>query len=136
MAKYGIIKKETGLFDGIPSIYDDTSRPINENELEYVQLTDRMIAALTTFEEVIDQANTKYLNGSWVESYITPVKVDILANRTRDKNNFIAEAQRRLSVPDISDAYRTALQNYISELEAIIPTNEEYQTIVWPAKPF
>lgn len=133
---YGIIIRETGRFYRTPEIFEDMSVPINELELQYVELTDRLVSSLTTHSEVIDTANTYYSNGEWVESYITPAKVDIKANREADKAAFLAEANRRINIEDISDAYRQQLTDYIAALEAITPTDEEIQAIEWPEKPF
>lgn len=136
MSKYAIIQKSTGKLDGGINMFDDMSMPINVNELEYVELTERMIESMTNHNEVIDTDKTIFSNGSWTEVFKTPEKINYLANRTRDKNNFLIEAQRRISIEDITDSYREKLQKYIDDLNKIIPTNNEIQSIVWPEKPF
>lgn len=136
MSKYTLIKKSTGKFYQVATMWDDTSKPINTDELQFVELTERMVNSLTNHNEVIDYNNTIFQNGSWTEVFVTPQKVDILASRTIDKNNFLKEAQRRLALEDITDSYKEKLEDYIQKLNAITPTNNEIQQINWPVKPF
>lgn len=136
MSKYAIIQISTGKLDGGINMFDDMSMPINVNELQYVELTERMIESMTNHNEVIDTDQTIFSNGSWTEVFKTPEKINYLANRTRDKNNFLLEAQRRISIEDITDSYREKLQKYIDDLNKIVPTNNEIQQINWPEKPF
>ena len=133
--KYIVIKKDTGkIFEKI--MYDDTSVPVNEQVLAYVPITSEMEEALTTHEKVIDYNQTKFINGSWQAVIYEPEKNDILADRTRDKNTFIAEANRKLLIPDASPTFKTRVQDYIAKLNAITPTSNVNQEIVWPVKPW
>jgi len=133
--KYIVIKKDTGkIYDNF--MYENTSVPINEEQLAYVPLTSEMEEALTNHEKVIDYNQTKFLNGSWQTVLVVPEKNNILADRTRDKAAFLAEANRKLLIPDASPTFKSLVQNYIDELNAIIPTNDEFQGIVWPVKPW
>ena len=133
--KYLIINKNTNkIYD--QTMYDNTSMPINEQELAYVPITSEMEDALTTHEKVIDYKQTEYINGAWQAVLVVPEKNNILADRTRDKNKLLAEANRKLLIPDASQTFKTLVQAYIAELNAITPTGDEIQVINWPIKPW
>lgn len=133
--KYLIIKKDTGrIYEKV--MYENTNIPVNENELAYVPITPEMEDALTTHEKVIDYTQTKFLNGAWEAVLVTPEKNNILINRTRDKNNLLAEANRKLLITDASATFKALVQEYIDKLNAIVPTSEEIQEINWPVKPW
>ena len=133
--KYLIINKNTNkIYD--QTMYDTTSMPINEQELAYVPITTEMEEALTNHIIVIDYQQTAFINGAWQVVFVTPEKNNILADRTRDKNRLIAEANKKLLVPDASQTFKTLVQAYITELNAITPTSVEIQVINWPTKPW
>jgi hypothetical protein len=133
--KFLIITKNNGkIYEKL--MFEDTSRPINQVELAYVPITDEMEDTLTTHDRVIDYENTVFTNGAWQAVFIEPVKYNILANRQRDKAAFIKEANKKLLIPDASDTFKTLVNVYIAELNAIVPTNEEIQAITWPTKPW
>lgn len=133
--KYLIINKNTNkIYDQM--MYDTTSMPINEQELAYVPITTEMEEALTNHNIVIDYQQTTFNNGAWQVVLVTPEKNNILADRTSDKNRLIAEANKKLLVPDASQTFKTLVQAYITELNAITPTSVEIQVINWPTKPW
>lgn len=134
--KYTLIEKETGKFYNSPMVFNDTSMPINEDVLMYVELTDNQILSLTNHNVVIDINNTKYINGAWVESFITPEVVNILENRTNDLNLLKLEAARMLLISDINDNFKLKINQYQSELNDIVLTDDEIQQIIWPSKPW
>lgn len=133
--KYLIITKSNGkIYEQL--MYDDTSRPINQEELAYVPITPEMEDALTTHDKVIDYENTVFQNGAWQAILIEPEKHDILSNRQRDKAAFLKEANKKLRIPDASVTFKALVNAYIAELNAITPTSEEIQAITWPTKPW
>lgn len=117
-------------------MYDDTSRPINQEELAYVPITPEMEDALTTHDKVVDYENTVFINGVWQAILIEPEKHDILSNRQRDKAAFLKEANKKLLIPDASATFKALVTAYIAELNAITPTSDEIQVIIWPTKPW
>lgn len=134
--KYTLIEKETGKFYGTPLMFNDTSMPIDEFRLMYVELTDNQILSLTTHDTVIDVNNTRFINEAWVESFIIPEKVNILENRTNELNLLKLEADRMLLITDISDSFRLKIEQYRLELDNIEITDNEIQKIIWPSKPW
>lgn len=134
--KYTIIEKETGKFYRMPMMFDDTSMPINEEMLMYVELTDNQILSLTQHNTIIDTENTKFINGAWDESFITPDLLNTLEQRTTELNFLKLEATRMLSISDISDSFKTKIEKYQIELDNIVPTSDVNQTIIWPSKPW
>ena len=135
MAKYIVIKKDTGKIYS-PFMHPDTSFPINQEELEYVQITTEMEESLENHNRVIDYKNTTFRNGTWSVVYIEPAMVDIFQNRTNDKANLILEATRKLSISDMPESFKAVINLYIAELNAIVITREEIQQIQWPQKPW
>jgi len=133
--KYLIITKSSGkIYEQL--MHDDTSKPINQEELAYVPITPEMEDALTTHDKVIDFDNTVFANSAWQTVFIVPEKHNILANRQRDKAAFLKEANKRLLIPDASETFKALVNAYIAELNAIIPTSNEIQAITWPTKPW
>lgn len=133
--KYLIITKSNGkIYEQL--MFDDTSRPINQEELAYVPITPEMEDALTTHDTVLDYENTVFQNGTWQAIFIEPEKHDILSNRQRDKAAFLKEANKKLRIPDASATFKALVNGYIAELNAITPTSEEIQAITWPTKPW
>lgn len=133
--KYLIITRSNGkIYEQL--MYDDTSRPINQDELAYIPITPEMEDALTTHDKVIDYDNTVFANGAWQAILIEPEKHNILLNRQRDKAAFLKEANKKLLIPDASATFKTLVNAYIAELNAIVPTSEEIQSINWPTKPW
>lgn len=117
-------------------MYDDTSRPINQEELAYVPITPEMENALTTHDKVIDLNNTVFANSVWQAVLVEPEKPNFLLNRQRDKAAFLKEANKKLLVPDASVTFKALVNAYIAELNAITPTSDEIQAITWPTKPW
>jgi glutamate-1-semialdehyde aminotransferase len=136
MAKYAVIEIATGKFHE-PFMYDDTSMPINTEELKWAELTDTLIDSLTNHHVVIDYNNTTYINGRWTEVFITPEKVtNYQQSRESDRQKFLKEANRKLLISDSSASFTTAVNNYITLLNALVFTNNEIQQINWPQKPW
>lgn len=135
MAKYIVIRKDSGKIYA-PHLHDDTSFPINPQELEYVQITPELESALDVHDKVIDYNNTSFNNGTWTVVFITPQKVDIFERRNNDKNQLLAEAARKLSISDMPDDFKAVINSYIDELNAIVITRNEIQQIQWPEKPW
>jgi len=136
MAKYAIIEIDTGKFHE-PFMYDDTSRPINQQELKWAELTDTLIDSLENHHVVIDYNNTTYVNGRWTEVFITPEKMtNYQATRETDRQNFLKAANTKLLISDSSPAFINVVNEYITILNDLVFTNNEIQQINWPTKPW
>lgn len=134
---YGIIEKNTGRFYRFPAAYSDTSMPINQDELEYVELTDSLAAAIENpGTSPIDEELTMWQNGAWVEVYKSPPTTDIKQNRERDRDALVRQANKMLMVEDLPASLIQAIEDYKSDLEALVFTSEEIQEINWPVKPW
>lgn len=136
MAKYAVIEIATGKFHE-PFMYDDTSMPINTEELKWAELTDTLIDSLTNHHVTIDYQNTTYVNGRWTEVFITPEKIiNFQAQREANRQEFLREANRKLLIGDSSEAFTNAVNEYITLLNDLVFTNNEIQQINWPTKPW
>jgi hypothetical protein len=136
MAKYAVIEISSGKFHE-KTMYDDTSMPINTEELKWAELTDTLIDSLENHHVVIDYENTTYINGRWTEVFITPEKVtNYRAAREADRQKFLREANRKLLISDSSVPFTNAVNGYITLLNDLVFTNNEIQQINWPIKPW
>jgi hypothetical protein len=138
MNYYVLIEKENGKLHQ-PFIFftEEEKRPINEVELEYAKVTTEMAECFETHERVVDWTATTYINGVWNVKIDTPVKVtNYLATRNADRNKFLAAANTKLNLPDASSSFKTAVNNYITQLNALQFSNNEIQQINWPIKPW
>ena len=138
MNYYVLIEKQNGkLHQPFVLFTEENKRPINEIELEYAKITTEMLECFETHERVVDWNTTRYIDGVWNVTFNTPVKItNYLAVRTADRNKFLAAANTKLNLPDASPTFKTAVNNYITQLNALQFSNNEIQQINWPNKPW
>lgn len=137
MAKYAVLEIATGKFHEKGMMYNDTSMPINTEELKWSELTDTLIDSLENNHVVIDYENTTHINGRWTEVFITPEKVtNYRAARESSRQEFLREANRKLLISDSSEAFTNVVNGYITLLNDLVFTNNEIQQINWPTKPW
>ena len=146
--KYTLINKFTGkLYRNACGIYNNTEFPINEDVLQYVELTEELVNLATNQvpNTVLDEINTTYnFNTNTWDVVTTQVElVDIVSNRTNELNRLKIEAQRFNAIEDIPSSLKTKVAEYIAELNAfVIPTDTSTRPegsmglISWPIKPW
>jgi len=137
MDYYTLIEKENGKIHPPLQLLTDTLRPINEEELVYAKLTDEMIECLEIHDRIIDWENTTYSNNVWNTVFIIPQKItDYLGTRNAERNRLLTIANTKLSIVDASATFKTAVNNYIEQLNSLQFSNNEIQQINWPAQPW
>ena len=144
---YPIVEKETGvMIGGVSNFTDHLNRPIPDS-LAYVPLNDLLIKLLTTDgsdlgEElhVVDYTQTAYdfAQGKWNIVYHDPEpQVDPFQVAEKLKETKIAEATRKLALPDLSTSAKEKLQAYIDQLTAlVIDSTTAKNDTEWPKAPF
>lgn len=146
MTYYAIIEKETGIMaHGLPNYREDQDRPINTDELMYVELGERLTRVLVSqdpadhvdekpidFDRTYWDANTS----DWViiEQEELPVS-DPVQEQLRLRNELITAANKKLAIEDLPNSLKTRLSNYITQLNAVVVNAETSPTIVWPGLP-
>jgi hypothetical protein len=137
MDYYTLIEKENGKIHPPLQLLTDTLRPINEEELVYAKLTDEMIECLEIHDRIIDWENTIYSNNAWNTVFIIPQKItDYLGTRNAERNRLLTIANTKLSIADASITFKTAVNNYIEQLNLLQFSNNEIQQINWPQQPW
>jgi len=146
MTYYAIIEKDTGIMaHGLPNYREDQDRPINTDELMYVELGETLTRILTSqdpadhvdekpidFEKTHWDANTS----SWViVELVLDNGVDPVQEQIKQREKLIEAANKKLAIDDLPSSLTTRLTNYITQLNAVVVTAETAPTIVWPELP-
>lgn len=116
---------------------EEQKRPINEEELVYAKVTSEMAECFETHENIVDWNTTTFVDGVWDVTIVTPHRVtDYLAMRTEARNKLLAAANTKLTLPDASTSFVSAVNNYITQLNELTFSNNEIQQINWPNRPW
>lgn len=145
---YSIVVKETGIMiDGVSNFTDHLNRPLPDH-WAYAPLNDLLIKVLTGDAEdlgdethVIDYTKTSFnfSTQSWniVYDEIELDSVDPIEVARDLKASKLAEATRKLTIPDLSPAATQLLQDYIDQLTAlVIDSTTAKSDWEWPKAPF
>lgn len=145
MTYYAIIEKETGIMaHGLPNFREDTDRPINTDELMYVELNDRLVKTLVSTDPAdhenevpidFNKSHWDFNTSSWVIVDLVLENNDPVQVQLDIRNKLIADANKKLAIEDLPSSLKTILSNYIAELNAVEVTAETSPTIVWPQLP-
>ncbi len=147
MTKYVIINKYSEkLHRELATLYDDTSLPINEETLKYVEAPQTLVDLITLQvpNKILDIENTKYspANTWTIVSKDVPL-ANIQQNRLDELNKLKLEANRFLNIADLPAKLKQDVQQYIAQLNNfVLPTDtapaspEATALISWPIKPW
>ena len=142
---HSIVDKDTGVMqEATPNIREGTDRPIHES-LAYAPADDFLYKLLVSLDPAdhindapIDWSQTHYdfTSNSWVivNGDALPT-IDTIAEHNKLRDALLAKANRKLTIPDLPNAVKKALQDYINELQAVEVTEENAPTIFWPELP-
>lgn len=119
---------------GRSNYIDHTERPLHES-LAYVPLNSELCKALVSTDpedhkdlRPINFKKTRwdFASSAWVIEYeeVTDPEVDPLEEVLKIKQDLINKANLKLAMPDISDKYKTTLENFVAEIVAIEVTKD------------
>lgn len=135
--KYIVINKNTGKIDrNLPIFYDDMSMPINEQELVYATISEDIVKKIEDGVAIIDFEKTLYVNSVLNVVLIDTPKSNYMENRIRDRDEFVKQADKMLTIEDLSESIINKINKYKADLLALQITNNEIQEISWPQKPW
>ena len=98
----------------------------------HVPLNDELIKLLVS-DDPLDHIDAKpvdwrtthwdFNTNQWVITYLTmPAPTDPFQDKLAEINNFIALVNTKLQIPDLPSSMVTTLNNYVAQLQALIPT--------------
>lgn len=129
---YALVEKATGKFHGGVNKLTDRDYP-KDDSLEIVPLNREITTVLTvgpsptdTDSKPINWKETKYNfeTGDWDMVYDTVIQFDPVVQLEKQRTQFLAEARRLLSIPDLSANARAKVQAYIDDMESMVINNE------------
>lgn len=146
MNYYAIVEKDTGYMqDKITNFYPEGEvRPINEDELAVVLLNQELVDLLTLTDhngldlKPVDFTKSyfDFTTSTWQLVYITLDQVDTVAEKNKEKQQLLNEANAKLRIIDLPDSLKILVTTYISELSGVEVTVDTASTTVFPRIPF
>ncbi len=135
---YAIVERETGKMEfGRSNYIDHTERPLHES-LAYAPLNDELTRLLVP-DDLVDHDDLMpvdfhttywdFQNTRWVIFYDAPNKpqVDPVAQAIARKQYLLNYAQKKLAMEDISPKFKTAIEEFIDQINAVNITEENVQ---------
>lgn len=141
---FSIVNRTTGIMiDGVSNYTDHTDRPLTADYM-YVPLSEFLTHLLIGDGEALGEENHPvdfttshydFSTSEWVINYLEVEVQDPVENAVAKQQEMIAEAQRKLNIPDLSSSARGKLTTYLSELNSLVITKQTARDIQWPVLP-